>query len=122
MIDNVRILNYNFGMKALNRKYGKQFNQQRCDARKRNIDFKFTYEEWEKWWGDDIKQRGVGPDKLVMARYNDVGPYKIGNIKKITMGQNTRESKGQFVKGNIPWNKGIPGTGRKPKVNIEETA
>ena len=94
-------------------KMKKAYTQQKGDAKKRGIEFKLTFEEWRNWWGNDFENRGVGSDKLVMARYGDVGAYELSNIKKITFGDNCRESKGQFEKGYTPWNKGIPGTGRK---------
>lgn len=72
-------------------KMKKAYTQQKGDAKKRNIQFKLTFKEWCNWWGDDFKNRGVGKDKLVMARIGDVGAYELSNIKKITFGDNSRE-------------------------------
>ena len=71
------------------KKIGTSFQQQIRDARQRNIDFKFTYEEWLVWWGDDIVNRGRTKGKLVMARYKDQGCYEPTNCYKSTCGANT---------------------------------
>ena len=67
------------------------YRDQKGAANKRGIDWEFTYEEWVDWWGDDFEKRGVGSNKLVMARFNDSGPYNPNNVKKITFGDNSRE-------------------------------
>jgi hypothetical protein len=72
-------------------KMKKAYNQQKGDAKKRNIEFKLTFEEWSNWWGADFENRGVGANKLVMGRYGDTGAYELSNIKKITFGDNSRE-------------------------------
>lgn len=81
----------------------KAYIQQKGDAKKRGIEFKLTFEEFSNWWGDDFQHRGVGSNKLVMARYNDIGAYELSNIKKITFGDNSRECRsrypGTFYKG-----------------------
>jgi len=69
----------------------KAYIQQKGDAKKRGIEFKLTFEDWSNWWGADFVNRGVGADKLVMARIGDVGAYELSNIKKITFGDNSRE-------------------------------
>ena len=69
----------------------KAYIQQKGDAKKRNIEFKLTFEEWSNWWGQDFENRGVGSNKLVMGRYGDVGAYELSNIKKLTFGDNSRE-------------------------------
>lgn len=73
----------------------KAYNQQKGDAKKRGIEFKLTFEDWINWWGADIVNRGVGSNKLVMARIGDVGAYELSNIKKITFGDNSRECRGR---------------------------
>jgi hypothetical protein len=75
----------------MNRLMKKAYIQQKGDAKKRGIEFKITFEEWSNWWGKDFQNRGVGSNKLVMARFGDVGPYELSNIKKITFGDNSRE-------------------------------
>ena len=57
---------------------------QKHTAKQRAIPFKMTFEEWEKWWGDDFELRGRGPFQLCMCRYGDRGSYELGNIYKAT--------------------------------------
>ena len=60
----------------------RQYTNQKANAKKRGIDWKFTYESWLEFWGDDIERRGVGHDKLCMQRFGDSGPYHPDNVKK----------------------------------------
>lgn len=72
--------------------YYKAFKDQRAKAiKERGIEWHFTFDEWLDWWGDDIVNRGREKGKLVMARYNDTGPYHPDNVKKITVSENARE-------------------------------
>lgn len=66
------------------------YHQQR-HAKDRGIEWSITYEEWLRWWGDDLPLRGRGYGKLQMCRYNDAGPYHIGNIYKATHECNSRD-------------------------------
>jgi len=68
-----------------------QYNIQKQNARRRNIPFLFTYEQWLEVWGDKITQRGRGKGKYCMARNNDTGPYSIDNVKIIPFEENNRE-------------------------------
>ena len=61
-------------------------------AKKRGIEWQFTYDEWVDWWGDDIHKRGPYRGQLVMARYNDTGPYHPDNVFKTTCSQNVRDA------------------------------
>lgn len=65
---------------------------QKDNARRRNIEFSLTFNDWVTWWGDDINKRGTGPLDICMARLGDTGPYALDNIKKLTMAENTREA------------------------------
>jgi hypothetical protein len=69
------------------------FNSQKCGAAKRGISFEMTFEEWLQVWRESgkIDLRGQGRGKFCMGRYNDSGPYKIGNVKIITHEQNLSE-------------------------------
>ena len=71
--------------------YVQYANARRC-SKDRNIDWQFTYDTWEAWWGEDIIKRGPYRGQLVMARFNDVGPYHPDNVKKITCGENALEA------------------------------
>ena len=78
----------------MNRDIIKQRYQiQKGCAKRRGIDFEFTYEQWIAWWGDDIVNRGRGAGKLVMARHNDVGDYHPTNVRKATVEENHKEAK-----------------------------
>ncbi len=59
------------------------------NARRRSIEFMFSYEEWLDFWEGDLEQRGV--NGLVMARKGDVGPYSVENCYIITAQQNIAE-------------------------------
>ena len=74
-----------------------KYHTQRLGAKQRGIDWQFTYETWVEWWGEDIVNRGHYSGQLVMARFNDEGPYHPDNVKKITCNENCSEG-----------NKGIP--------------
>lgn len=77
------------GRGLLNDKYHKQQNH----AKKRGIDWQFTFNTWLDWWGDDIEKRGRKAGQLVMARYNDEGPYHPDNCRKLTTEENTLEAR-----------------------------
>jgi len=77
--------------------YKQQFNDHYKNAKKRGIEFQFTYEEWVAWWGDDITARGNKQGQLVMARHGDIGPYHPDNVRKATQEENRAEAR-QFKK------------------------
>lgn len=88
------------------RKYQMQYdNAKRC-AKERNIDWQFTYDSWIEWWGADIVNRGPRKGQLVMARYNDAGPYHPDNVRKATTGENVKEA--HTGKAKPSKRKGIP--------------
>jgi hypothetical protein len=62
--------------------YRKQFNDQKSNARIRNVEWKLSYEEWISIWQSSghLKQRGRGNGKYVMSRYGDIGPYSLDNV------------------------------------------
>jgi NUMOD3 motif len=68
--------------------YKRQYRDQKYQAKKRGLDFNFTYEEWLDWWGEDITKRGHCKGNLVMSRYGDIGPYHPDNVFKNTQEQN----------------------------------
>lgn len=78
------------------RPFQRQYQVHKWNAKHRNIDWQFTYDTWVGWWGEDITNRGHSKGKLVMARYNDTGPYSVENCKKITHSENASEGR----KGN----------------------
>ena len=65
------------------------FYSQRTRSQSRGILFMFTFDEWREWWGGDYEKRGGrSADDLVMARYNDSGPYVSWNCYKTTLADN----------------------------------
>lgn len=58
------------------------FNAQKSGAKRRGIEFHFTFDEWLEWWGPDIAYRGKRAGCLQMQRFADSGPYAPGNVKK----------------------------------------
>ena len=69
------------------------FYNHKVTAKVRKIEFLLTYEEWIRIWIDSghLHERGRGKNKYCMARYGDVGPYAIGNVKIITNSENSIE-------------------------------
>jgi hypothetical protein len=68
-----------------------KYSVQRTSAINRGIDWQFTYDTWIEWWGKDIANRGRLKGQLVMARYNDIGPYHPDNVRKATCSENNSE-------------------------------
>lgn len=66
------------------------FLNQRCNAKKRGIEWGFGYEEWLEWWGSDIERRGCRCGDIVMARQGDAGGYTADNVYKSTASANCR--------------------------------
>ena len=62
--------------------YKQDYMTHKRNAKKRNIDFFLSYEEWLDIWtkSGHLNNRGRGKGKYHMCRYNDVGPYAIGNV------------------------------------------
>jgi hypothetical protein len=52
-------------------------------AKQRGIEFKMTFAEWFSVWTESghWNERGHRHGCYVMARYGDVGPYAVGNVK-----------------------------------------
>lgn len=59
-----------------------KFYEHRQNARRRNIEFNLTYDEWMNIWIQSgyWEQRGRAKGKYVMCRNNDIGPYAVGNV------------------------------------------
>lgn len=64
-----------------------KFLKQKKKARKRNIEWQLTFEEWWNIWqhSGHWEERGKGKDSYCMCRKNDVGPYSIDNVYIETM-------------------------------------
>ena len=85
---------------------------QSYEARKRGVDWQYTYDTWVAWWGDDYKFRGKGKGKLQMCRYNDTGPYHPDNCYKATHEQNLKDFYAKGVKRE-QWYNGMMKTAAK---------
>ncbi len=71
-------------------KYRIAYSSQKHTAARRGIEFNLTFQEWCEFWGEDIERRGNGKDSLQMQRFEDIGPYALGNIRKGTPKQNSK--------------------------------
>jgi hypothetical protein len=80
-------------MRWCNRPYYEAFYSQKYSANLRNIDFLLTFDEWYNFWLDSghLHERGRRRNQYCMARFNDTGPYALGNIKIITNFENVSE-------------------------------
>ncbi len=63
------------------------------NAKKRQIEFYFTFEEWVLWWENNLgidwlQKRGRKCGQYVMARKGDKGPYHPDNVECITCTNN----------------------------------
>ena len=79
------------------------FQMHRYNAGRRSIPFLFTIAEWWAWWQIDDRwaRRGVGRDKLVMARKGDIGPYSTENVYAATHQQNVKDTDPAKVAANL---------------------
>ena len=65
----------------------------RFNAKKRDIQFLLTFDQWLKIWEDSgyFDKRGCRRGQYCMARFNDRGSYKTNNVKIILHTDNTSE-------------------------------
>lgn len=77
------------------RPYWVEYRQHRKNSKRRKIPFLISYDEWMQVWLDSgrLLERGCFKHGYVMARFNDTGPYAVGNVKIILMPENTSETK-----------------------------
>ena len=62
------------------------YASQKCTSKKRDIEFKFTFDEWIEWWKNALgpewrTMRGRERGQYVMARKGDDGPYSPENVE-----------------------------------------
>lgn len=59
-----------------------KYNDQKQRAKKRDINFLLTFDEWWDFWQSSghWDQRGTCKGQYVMSRYGDQGDYCLGNI------------------------------------------
>lgn len=74
---------------------------QRNNARKRGIAWEISLWDWWQIWQQSGRweQRGRGSG-FVMCRFNDVGPYKVGNVFIATGVENS--SRGRRLRSDLP--------------------
>lgn len=77
---------------TITRKDRSAYASQKSHAKQRDITFNITFDEWYDWWQatGHYHERGRNKSCYVMARYNDTGPYELGNIYCCTVQENTR--------------------------------
>ncbi len=65
----------------------------RQTARARGIAFELTLWQWWTIWQESghWDERGNGAEKYAMCRFNDVGPYAVGNVYIATNSQNSKD-------------------------------
>jgi len=66
---------------------------QKENAKRRDIEFDFPFEEWLQFWLDSghWHERGCGAGTYVMSRKGDTGPYRIDNVEIKSQEENLRE-------------------------------
>lgn len=64
------------------KKWRLAYRYQKKGAASRGIEWRFTFESWLEWWGEDIHRRGPRVNDLCMQRVGDVGPYAEWNVRK----------------------------------------
>jgi hypothetical protein len=70
------------------------FKSHKGGAKRRGIGFELTFKQWWKIWRESghWNERGLGAKSYCMARFGDKGPYAIGNVKIITVSDNSYEA------------------------------
>ena len=70
----------------------------------RRIGFLLSFREWIEIWTQSGKldQRGRRRGQYAMARFGDVGPYAVGNVKIITMLENRLERRPKSATRRTP--------------------
>lgn len=65
-----------------------RYYQHKCNAARRGVEFKLTFEEWLNIWSDKYDQRGTSINSYVMCRKEDKGAYEVGNVYINTVSHN----------------------------------
>lgn len=79
---------------SMNQKMKKAYQSQKANAKQRNIEWQFSFEEWCLKWEQSGKWdlRGCSNEKpYLMCRNNDSGPYSFNNTKIDTIWSNLNE-------------------------------
>jgi len=96
--------------------YKADYENQKRQAKRRNIQFDLTFGEWLGWWLDtgNLDRRGVTSGCFVMSRKDDLGAYQLGNIECKTREQNIVEGI-RLSKQRGNYGKNISNTSKKKK-------
>jgi hypothetical protein len=81
-------------------KWQKWYSSTRKDKLGNPIGWELTFESWITVWIESghYFERGNYKGQYVMARFNDIGPYSLDNIKIITADENKSEgNKGKII-------------------------
>ena len=73
-------------------KFKQGYTRSKADAKRRGIDFLFTFEEWKQWWIETGRWelRGRRAGCYQMCRKGDSGPYAPWNIYCDTIEANSK--------------------------------
>lgn len=73
-------------------KFRQGYTRSKSDAKRRGIEFLFTFEEWRDWWIATGKWelRGKTAGCYQMCRKGDKGPYALNNVYCDTVEANSR--------------------------------
>jgi len=76
------------------KKAKEQFYNHRNRARRHNIEFLLTFDEWLQIWisSGHYHEKGTKTGQYVMSRREDKGPYSVENVYIQTVGDNNREA------------------------------
>jgi hypothetical protein len=84
-----------------------RYNNHKATAKRRNIPFLLTFEQWWDIWQQSGHwlDRGKGHGKYVMSRIGDLGSYEIGNVFIQSSVQNLVDSasKRRYVAQSAEW-------------------
>jgi hypothetical protein len=69
----------------------RDYVEHRANSAKRGIPFEFTFKQWMDAWGDNYERMSIRNGGLVMCRYGDTGPYRVGNIYLASNSQNIKD-------------------------------
>ena len=71
-----------------------KYETHKANAKQRGIAWEFDFDGWMAVWDKSGKfdKRGKRVGQYVMARFGDVGPYSVDNVKIILCSENLREA------------------------------
>lgn len=71
-----------------------KYIQQRKNARRRGVEWQFSFADWWAVWQKSnkwhVRGRGAG---YCMSRHNDSGPYAVNNVSIVPTRENSRQAK-----------------------------